>query len=523
MKMSKEKLLKYVLPIVVCVLIVIFTIVFLLIKNNNKQYVEKEVEGYAKLIEHDGDVYTFVSSDYNTYSYKGYADMNDFYYNVTCVSKKNEKNEYFLDDALINIKEEIIVDYGEYDDITQVFNGKYYKVEKDNKYGIIDYNGNSIVPVSYEYITISNILDDKECIFICELNNKYDYINESGKVMLSSENNLYSSDISCYNKFNDEYDTVVVIGKNENRRYFNLSTGEELFKGEKNLNFKYNMQIKDKNIIIFNKDMSIKEEIDSTSSYSILSEVYYKKYIVLSEKKLLDGKRSEKHTVFDENYNNIFTSDSEVFLIQDKDENIYFLTQNHGNISLYNKKGIIKKIDNHSYDIKYNENCKFFVFKRLNENVYDIYDFKGNIIIEDVSDYKYYNNSLVIAKKDENTTTDFVVFDKDNLKQIVSGDNIVSDKYVIIENIENKTIQIYNLDGKVLIDQINGVKEQYSENFIIVKDDTNYSIYDINKGKKVFEYAKDDFVSKIKNFELIKLKDGYYNYLGKKILDLNNN
>lgn len=521
MKISKEKLLKYVLPIVIAV-VIIAILIFVSIKVNVGKEV-KEAEGYAKLVENDGDIYTFVSNDYKTYTYTGYSDMNDFYYGVTCVSKKNEKNEYFLDDALINKSEKIIVDYGVYDDITQVLKGKYYKVEKDNLYGIIDYNGNSIVPVSYEYITISNILDEKECIFICELNNKYDYINESGKVMMSSENNSYASDISCYNKFNDEYDTVVVIGKNDNRRYFNLSTGDELFKDEKNLNFKYNMQIKDKKIIIFNKDMSVKEEIDSTNSYSISSEVYYKKYIVLSEKKLLDGKRSEKYTVFDENYNNIFTLDSEVFLIQDKDENIYFLTQYNGNISLYNKKGLIKKIDNHSYDVKYNENCKFFASKRLNENVYDIYDFKGNIIAEGVSDYKYYKNSLVIAKRDENTTTDFIVFGKDNLKQIVSGDNVVSDKYVIVENIENKTIQIYNLDGKILIDKIIGVKEQYSDNYIIVRDDTNYSIYDINKDKKVFEYVKDDFVSKIENLELIKLKDGYYNYLGEKILDLNNN
>lgn len=517
MKMSKEKLLKYVLPIVVCVLIIILVTVFLLVKNNNKQNVEKEVEGYAKLIEHDGDVYTFVSNDYNTYTYTGYADMSDFYYNVTCVSKKNEKNEYFLDDALIDRKEKIIVDYGVYDDIIQVSKGKYYKVEKDNKYGIIDYKGNIIIPTTYEYITISSVQNEKECVFVCELENKYDYINENGKVMINSDNYL---DISHYNKFNDEYNTIIVIGKDENKRYFNLTSGEEILKDEKDLNFKYNFQIKDKKIIIYNKDMSIKEEIDSTDSYSISADVYYKKYIVLSEMKLVNGKRSNIYTVFDENYDKIFTSDNEVILMQDINENIYFIVKEENSVSLYNKKGIVKKIGSHSFDIKYNEKGNFITLKRTNDNKYDVYDFKGNIVAEEISNYKYSNGLLIITKNVENVNIDYILFSKNNLKQLVSGDNVLFNKYVIVENIENKTINVYNLDGKMLIDEIIGLKELYNDNYIIVREDTNYSIYDISKGKKVFEYTKDDFVLKIDELELIKLKNGYYNYYGKEVLKL---
>lgn len=515
MKIGKEKLLKYVLSIVACVLVIFLIIISLLIKNSNKQNVEKEVEGYAKLIEHNGDVYTFVSNDYNTYTYTGYADMNDFYYDVTCVSKKNEKNEYFLDDALINKKEKIIVDYGVYDDITQILKGKYYKVEKENKYGIIDYKGNIIIPTTYEYITISSIQNENECVFVCELENKYDYINENGKIMMSSDNLL---DVSCYNKFNDDYNTIVIIGKEKNRKYFNLISGEEVFKEEKDINFKYNMQIKDKKIIIYNKDMSIKEEIDSTDSYNISANVYYKKYIVLSEMKLLDGKRSNKYTVFDENYNKVFIADNEVFLMQDINEEIYFIVKDENSVLIHNKKGLVKEIESHSFDIKNNEKGRFIVLKRINSNVYDVYDFKGNVILEDIFSYKYSNGLLTVTKNIENVSVDYIFFGKDNLKQIISGENVISDKYVIIENIENKNISIYDIDGKILVENIEGLKELYSDNYIIVRNDINYSVYDINKGKKVFEYVKDDFISKIDSLQLIKLKSGIYSYSGKEIL-----
>lgn len=520
MEENKKNLPKYFLPIIIGVFAIILIIVLIMVICMHKEDTEG-IKGYAKLLDSENETYTYLYDGDKIKTYTGYSDMSDFYYDVTCVSKKLEENKYFSEDALINKSEKIIVDYGVYDDITQIANGRYYKVEKDNLYGIIDYSGNIIVPVGYEYITVSAVQDEKEYMFVGEKENeKYDYINENGKIMMQSEGKSYSSNISYYNKFNDEYHTLISIGIDGKNRYFDLTTGEEVLKNEENLNFKYNIQIKDKKIIIFNKNMSVKEEIESPNSYSVSADVYYKKYVVLSEKTLEDGKRSGKYTVFDSEYNKIFTSDSEITLVQDENEDIYFVSNSTDYVEIYNKKGLVAKIEDHTYTSSYNEKSKFIVARRISSQKYDVYDFKGNLVLEGVDNYRYSGNTLIITRKDDTSSIDYIFIDKDNEIALESGDNVVSSSYIIVENLTNKAIKVYGLDGKLLIDTINGTKELYTDEYLIIRNESNYSIYNVNNGIKTFEYTLDDFESKDNDLKLIRLKDGYYNYEGIKILDL---
>lgn len=519
MEENKNKLPKYLLPIIIAIVVVILIVVLVMI--NIKKDDTKKIEGYAKLLEYKDETYTYIFDKNKIKTYNGYSDMSDFYYDVTCVSKKLEENKYFSEDALINSSEKIIVDYSVYDDITQIAKGRYYKVEKDNQYGIIDYEGNVLIPVEYEYITVSAVQDDKEYIFVGEKENeKYEYINESGKVMMTSEGKSYSSNISYYNKFNDEYNTIISINVDGKNKYFNLVTGEEVLKSEENISFKYNMQIKDKKIIIYNKDMSIKEEIDSSNSYSITSDVYYKKYIVLSERTLVDGKRSGKFTVFDENYNKIFTSDSEITLVQDINENIYFVTTGNDNVEIYSKKGLVAKIDEHTYTSSNNEKSNYIVTKRISENSYDVYDFKGNVVVEGIAGYKYSGNLLIITRKDDTSSNDHILLGNGSEIALNTGDNVIADKYIIVENLTDKIVKIYTLKGNLVFDPITGTKSLYTDKYVFVKNDNVYRIFDVEEKIKKFEYNSDDFVSRDEEFNLIKLKDGYYNYDGTKILNL---
>lgn len=520
MEELKDKLPKYLFLVgVVAIIIVVAVVLVIVFRSGND---EEKIEGYAKLLEQKDETYTFVSDKNKITTYTGYSDMSDFYYGVTCVSKNTQENQYFSEDALIDMSEKIIVDYGVYSNITQVTNGKYYKVEKDNLYGIIDYKGNIIIPVKYEYITTTNIQDEKEYVFTCEKENEeYDYINESGKLLMTSQGLSSSNNISYFDKFNDEYNTVVSIEDENNTRYFNLVSGEELFKDEENLNFKYNMQIKDKKAIIYNKDMSIKEEIDLSSSYSIDTEMYYNKYIVLAEMTLSDGKRNGMYTVYDENYNKIFSSKSKVYLLEDDDSKIYFLVNEDEGLSVYNVKGLVTKIKGYTYTFEYNVNSKFLPAKRLAEEKYDIFDFKGNIILEDISSYKYIEDLFIVTKSENDVDVDYILFDKDKKVAMEAMDNVVCDKYVILENIENKVISVYNMKGKNVIEEITGVKESYNDKYIVVKNDNIYTIYNINNGEKLFEYSEDNFVSEVEGFDIIELKDGYYDYTGKKLVEKN--
>ncbi|MDO4282748.1 MAG: hypothetical protein Q4D02_03850 [Clostridia bacterium] len=521
MEENKNKIPKFVLPIVALVIVLILIVVAIIMLNHIKDSSEEEIKGYAKLLEYKDDTYTYIFDGDQVKTYTGYSDMDDFYYDVTCVSKKLEENQYFSEDALVSSSEKIIVDYGVYDDITQVAGGRYYKVEKDNMYGIIDYHGEVIIPVIYEYITVTAVQNEKEFIFIGEKENEqYEYLNENGKVMMTSDGKSYSSNISYYNKFNDEYDTIISINVDGKIRYFDIVTGEEVLKDEENLNFKYHMQIKDKKIIIYNKNMSIKEEIDSSSSYSVTADVYYGKYIVLSERNLADGKRSGRYTVYNEEYNKVFTSENEITLVQDEDENIYFVTTGNDNVEIYNKKGLVAKIDEHTYTASYNEKGKFIVAKRLAEAKYDVYDFKGNVIVEGISNYRYSGNTLIITRKTEESTTDAILISKDKEIALKTGDNVIADQYIIVENLTDLTLSIYDLKGNRIFDPITGTKELYTDNYVITKNEGVYRIFDIKEKVMKFEYHADEFVSRDEKLNLIKLKNGYYNYNGIKLIEL---
>jgi len=250
--------------VVVCILLLgvcIIGITKILSKGNSGE--DENLEGHMTLLSEEENVYTFIDANGKVKKYKNYTDMNDFYYDVTCVSRLSNENEFYSQDALINKNEKVIVDYGVYDDITQVSNGRYYKVEKDDLYGIIDYEGKVIVPVEYSYITVKTVRNEAETVFVAEKGNQeYNYINENGKV-ITQTNDTFFGDLSYYEKFNDEYDTVIVVSTKTGYRYFNLRTGEELFQGIKDVKFWYNMLKQDNKVVLYNKDMSVKSEIDT--------------------------------------------------------------------------------------------------------------------------------------------------------------------------------------------------------------------------------------------------------------------
>ena len=124
------------------ILIVVIVAIVLIVRNCFKSNGnENELIGYQKLINVTDNTYTFVDLDGNTKTYEGYTSMDDFYYDVTCVSKLSEEDNTVTQMALINKNNKSIVNFGEYDSYVQVVGGKYYKVEKDGKYGVINYDG----------------------------------------------------------------------------------------------------------------------------------------------------------------------------------------------------------------------------------------------------------------------------------------------------------------------------------------------------------------------------------------------
>ena len=228
-------------PIVRLLILIVLIVIIVLIVTNlpKKNKAEDTLIGYQKLINVTDNTYTFVDMDGNVKTYDGYTSMDDFYYDVTCVSKLNEEDNTVTQMALINKNNKSVVDFGEYDSYVQVVGGKYYKVEKEGKYGIIDYQGKVIINPEYDYISITTVQEATEVVFECQKENKYYFVNEQGMTIMETESALHS--ISYSNKFNDEYDTVIYISVDGVKRYFNLRTGEELFADKQDVNFSYNI------------------------------------------------------------------------------------------------------------------------------------------------------------------------------------------------------------------------------------------------------------------------------------------
>mgnify|MGYP001624808641 CR=1 FL=1 len=127
-KILRRPLVRLVLLVIIIVLVVLLVRGILV---NNKDE-DTTLVGYQKLINVTDSKYTFVDLDGKVKTYEGYTSMDDFYYDVTCVSRLSEDNGV-TEMALINKNNKEVVKYGEYNSYTQVVGGKFYKVEKDGK------------------------------------------------------------------------------------------------------------------------------------------------------------------------------------------------------------------------------------------------------------------------------------------------------------------------------------------------------------------------------------------------------
>ncbi len=521
MENNKNNLIKYALIcIIVVVLIVAIFICTNIFSKNDDEKEEEVIVGYAKLVKSENGDFTYITRNNKVLKYTGYSDMSDFYYDTTCVSKALTDNPNYLEHALINKNEKVIIDYGVYNSITQLANGKYYSVEKENKYGVIDYSGNEVIPVEYEYISILSNDETSDILFVGE-NEDYSYINEDGKILFTASNELNENDIYYFDKFDNSYDTVINVNENGKNRYFDLTSGEELFENVENLTFNYNIQIKENEVVIYNKDMSVKDTIDTSNCTSVSANNKYGKYMILTQMSLVDGKREDKYTIYDSNYNKIFTSENEIELLLDSNNNIYFVISDADNLELYNRRGLINKIENHFFVAPGNNKLDYIVAESLEKGKYDVYNLKGKLVLEGVSNYTYYGETLVVTIQDESATNDYIFINENKKIPLQRGDNVISDSYIIVENSNDKIIKLYDLKGNLISNIENAYKEYYDDNYLIVRNDEKYTIYNAKNGNVSFEYNIKDYVGRDDELDLIELEDGYYNFKSGKILGFN--
>ncbi len=519
-KVDIKRILKSpLLKLVVLIVLVIVVVSIISGASKNKTDDKNNLIGYQKLVDVKDGVFTYVDLDGKTKNYDGYIAMDDFYFDNTAVSRNNEETNA-IESAIINKKEKEVVKYGTYNTIIQVIGGKYYKVEKDGKYGVIDYKGKEIIAPQYEYISITTVQEAKELVFECQADNKYYFYNESGKQFLETDVGLHS--ISYANKLNDEYDTIVFITVNDQKRYFNLKTGDELFKDMGDVNISYNIVKDDSKIAFYDKSVKLKEEIDISGDYSADARVYFRKYTVVEQKNATADSKATKYTVYDSNFKKFLESDNRINPVQDNEGNVYFIINDQGTVRIINEKKKETKVEGYEYSGNSSSNLQYLVLSPSNDlSTNEVFTFKGKSVKTGVTEYTQKGMALIIGCYNEAGELEKKVLMGDNVEiPLVDEDEIyVTDNYITIENDAANYVSLVNSEGKVILDKVQGKKAMFIENYISIDQGENTVVYDVENGKQTYSYPTANYITVDESVEVVELTNGYFKLDGKTILE----
>ena len=510
----RRPLVRLVLFILVIILVIVgISKLFKGNKNNNE---DNKLIGYQRLVNvSDNGEYTYLDLEGKTKKYDGYKSMSDFYYDVTNVSRENPKDAAQTEYGLINKNGGQVVKFGNYENIIQVIGGKYYKVLKDNKFGVVNYTGKTILEPKYDYISVITVQDGNEFVFECQNADNYDFINENGKVLMSTASAQHT--ISYINRLNSNYDTIVKITLESENKYFNLRTGEELFAGENIANLSYNILKQSDKIVIYSKDYKKNVTLDTSADYSADARAYFNKYVLVEQKNVSTGTKSYKYTVYDENLKVVAESENRINIVKAASGEIYFLTNETDGVKITNENKKSKKIKGYEFNSNSISDLQALVLNPVGDtSTNSLFNFKGKMLEEKIQEYYYKGSSLKVTSSEGKS---FLLFTNNSRYELVDQDSINStNNYLTVENLQDGTTSVITHEGKVIINRAAGTKIFYNDDYIGLQQDKTIDIYNVNTGKKTFSYQMGDYIDRDETVNYVELVNGYYLFSGKELL-----
>lgn len=382
-----------------------------------------------------------------------------------------------------------------------------YKDENDEKALYITLNSKKITDDMY-YVTISNDSTIKSYIYNAKTGKK-----------------LYEA---------DDYISMLKLPSDKEYKYFVV--------GDKEL-----VRIEDFKSIFKQTDITI---VGDTTRLSTDDDIVSnnQKYLVISSKTADEEQQKyglidlEGNIIIPVSYDDIFfKTDNTRYIVAKKDgkygiissTNEELLPFNYNAIEVYDNNIVLVKdnylgiMDNelkliYNYELRLTDQEYNSRICCGNKNSFEVFKNDNNLIIttfpknKDDNDGKTFNNTLILNKKNEITE-----LKKQTIKYVYDEDNVINKKYLVKENIDDKTLSldIYDTDGTklttyetIVSDQINSVSyELNNENFLLINIyDQEYktlykSIINTTSGKVLAE--DNETTNFIKKQELL---DGYY-------------
>ncbi|MBQ3408013.1 MAG: WG repeat-containing protein [Clostridia bacterium] len=419
---------------------------------------------------------------------------------------------------IINIKENKKYQY--YVEKLEKIN--YFLFMQNNKYGVIDRNGNVIIEPNYDIIEIPNPSKD---VFICKSNYdasknefKVQVFNEGKQPILyqyyiveaialdSVENNGYYEKSVLKYKSNGLYGLIDFSGKKITKAIYESIDGFEFNEGL--------MLVKKAGkygIINMNGAVVVKPKYDKIYSDKYLNSNGYKDSGYIVGEKTNDGMRygyinSERKMLLKNEYNDIYR-------IEEKNDSTYLIAFKDGKAGIYNKK---KNIMKHNFeDIEYNAQNDLLIVQKASKQ--GVIRFDGSVIVPIEYDNILFAGSYINAKNGDKVD----IFDENGNKEqnesYSSKQDFNNKKYAIVSTIEDEFKIIINDSGKVVEDGYSYAQYLY-ENFFIVCKDKKFGIINDN-GDSVIE-CKYKVIQPTMEYSIIQLLDENENI---EILDKNFN
>ena len=414
--------------------------------------------------------------------------------------------------------------------IEKVSEYKYFTLEQNQKYGVIDRNGNIVIEAEYEAVQIPNPSKD---IFVCikEYNeNTKDYetvvYNEKKEVLLSNYKNVQA--ISIYTNVNSTPYEKSVLTYKENGKYGLISIeGKQITKPVydeiSSVNYKEGTFLVKQNelegIINMKGKVIIKCEYESVTSDNYYSENGDNRQAgFIISKKTEDGYRygytNYRGTII---LNPIYTQLERVTEIANE-KGLYFIAFKNGQAGLLKNN---KEILNYEYeDIQYNVLGNIFVTKRNGK--YGAVNQEGTTILYSEYDNVYTGGLYINAIKDK----DIFIFDLDGNKietnEVSKIKTENANYYITID--KNNKYKVVDSKDNIIIDKDYTYIEYLPGDYFIVERDSKNGIIDSN-GKSVIE-LKYDSISRINETDILQMETEQnitlYNLDMKEIVSMDN-
>lgn len=414
--------------------------------------------------------------------------------------------------------------------VEEISEYNYFTLEQNQKYGVIDRNGNIIIEAEYEAVQIPN---PSKAIFVCvkeynENTKEYETVvyNEKKEVLLSNYKNVQA--ISIYTNVNSTPYEKSVLTYKENGKYglINLE-GKQITKPVydeiSSINYKEGTFLVKQNelegIINMKGKVIIKCEYESVTSDNYYSENGNKKQAgFIVSKKTEDGYRygyaNYRGTII---LNPIYTQLERVTEIANE-KGVYFIAFKNGQAGLLKNN---KEILNYEYeDIQYNVLGSIFVTKRNGK--YGAVNQEGTTVLYPEYDNVYTGGMYLNALKDK----DIFIFDLNGNKietnEVSKTKTENANYYITID--KNNKYKVVDSKDNIIIDKDYTYIEYLPGDYFIVERDSKSGIIDSN-GKSVIE-LKYDSISRINETDILQMETNkniaLYNLNMKEIVSMDN-